>query len=166
VRAAALLAVLGVGIVVVGPRLAGGPLGPLPGGRLHGRLGAGDPPPALAAVERTVALELTPESPYSVTTWIVPHEGRLYVPGDFLTPWKRWPQAVLGDPRVRLRLGGEIYPRRAVRVEEPQLIEALRAAFGAKYALAPDGLAARSEVWFFALGPPGPAVGASGGEGS
>lgn len=54
--------------------------------------------------------------PHSVTTtsWI--HDGELYVPCNECAT-KRWPKNVARDPHVRLRVGDEIYERRAVKVE-------------------------------------------------
>ena len=140
------------------PRLLGGPLGMLPGGRLSGQWG----PPVKAwdfvAAEPTVELETNPEAPRSVTVWSVVWHGDLYVSADFLTPWKRWPHQVLRDPRVVVRVGQQRWRRRAVRVTDEGQIAGLRGAFAEKYALKPDGLAARTEVWFFRLeegdGPP------------
>ena len=57
--------------------------------------------------------------PHSVTTtsWI--HDGDLYVPcNDCAT--KRWPKNVARNPNVRLRVGDEIYERRAVKVERDE----------------------------------------------
>jgi len=130
-----------------------GPVGPLPGGRLSGDA---EPCPvsfAEYADEREVELEVAPERPRSVRIWSVVVGDRLFVPGDFLTPWKRWPHQVVADPRVRLRIAGRLFACRAERVGESGTIEALRRATAAKYALEPDGLAARSEVWWFALVP-------------
>ncbi|MBK7950111.1 MAG: hypothetical protein IPK00_15475 [Deltaproteobacteria bacterium] len=130
-----------------------GPVGPLPGGRLRG---VDQPCPtswAAFADERAVELEVGPASPRSVRIWNVVDDGRLFVPGDFLTPIKRWPQRVVADPRVRIRIAGEVFRCRAQRVDESEAIARLRLAIGRKYDLAPDGWAARSEVWFFELVP-------------
>ena len=85
--------------------------------------------------------------------WSVVVDDRLFVPGDFLTPRKRWPAQVVADPRVRIRIEDQIYRCLARRVTDPATIEALRRATARKYRVAPDGWAARSEVWWFELGP-------------
>ena len=130
-----------------------GPVGPLPGGRLRGE----DAPCAVdwrgRDAEREVELEVSPDAPRSVRIWNVVEDGRLFVPGDFLTPAKRWPHQVMADPRVRLRIAGELFRCEARRVTDPAQIDALRREAARKYALAPDGWAARSEVWWFELLP-------------
>ncbi len=130
-----------------------GPVGPLPGGQLAGPDAACPVDWRALAGEREVELELKPEAPRSVRIWNVVVAGRLFVPGDFLTPIKRWPHQVLADPRVRIRIAGRIFNCEARRVEDPERIEALRAEAARKYALEPDGWAARSEVWWFELVP-------------
>ena len=130
-----------------------GPVGPLPGGRLAGPDAACPSDWRAHAGEGEVELELRPEAPRSVRIWNVVVAGRLFVPGDFLTPIKRWPHQVLADPRVRIRIDGRIFRCEARRVEDPTLIETLRAEAAGKYALEPDGWAARSQVWWFELVP-------------
>jgi hypothetical protein len=88
-----------------------------------------------------------------VTTWSVVWNGELFLPADFLTPWKRWPHQVLEDDRIRLRVGAEIFTCRAERVDDEALIERLRRAAAAKYDLESDGRAARAEVWWFRARP-------------
>jgi hypothetical protein len=130
-----------------------GPVGPIPGGALRGE--AKNCPTAWTAfaTEREVEFEVSPSRPRSVRIWNVVLEGRLYVPGDFLTPIKTWPHRVVADPRVKLRIAGQLFRCRALRVEDAATIEALRREAARKYDLEPDGWAARSEVWWFAIEP-------------
>jgi hypothetical protein len=104
-----------------------------------------------AGIGQTIELEVRPRAPWSITTWAVVYAGDLYVAADFLNPWKRWPYFVLEDPAVEVRAAGRRYHCSAVRIEDPALLAALRRAFAEKYALSPEGLAARSRVWFFRL---------------
>lgn len=68
--------------------------------------------------------------PHSVTTtsWIV--DGDLYVPCNACAT-KRWPKNVARNPDVRLKVDGQIYERRAVRItdeaEQQRVFEALGA---------------------------------------
>lgn len=139
---------------VWGASTSDGPWGPLPGGRLHGA----DEPCAgvawrdYAAVEEW-EVEVRPERPRSVTTWSVVHDDTLFLPADFLTPVKRWPHQVAADPRIRLRAGARIFRCRAVRVFDTALIAVLRIQIAAKYRLASDGVAARTQVWWFRVTP-------------
>jgi hypothetical protein len=157
-RALALLLVLAAGTVGVRfvARLSGGPLGPVPGGRLSGTLAADqDPDWSFTDAIETIAVEVEPAEPMSVTTWVFTLDGDLYVAADFFNPLKRWPHRALADPRVRLRIDGRIYQRRAVLVTDAGLVERLRQAIAAKYDIAPDGIAARIDVWFFRMEPRG-----------
>jgi hypothetical protein len=121
----------------------------LPGGRLRGPSEpcAADFSPFAAA--REVEVEVRPAAPRSVTTWSVVRGGALFLPADFLTPWKRWPYHVLADPRIRVRIGGRIFECRAERAVEPAEVDALRRAAAEKYDVSPTGLASRAEVWWF-----------------
>ncbi len=127
-----------------------GPLGMVPGGAFRA---SGEPcqaaPWAEFADAREVEVEVSPRSPRSVTTWSVVLGEQLFLPADFLTPWKRWPYQVLADSHVRIRVAGRIFDCRATRVEDEALIGRLREAAAAKYGLTADGLAARVEVWWF-----------------
>jgi len=155
-RALALAATLGAAFIAlrVAAHLSGGPLGIVPGGRLAGELASEQNPDwRFTDTVQTIAVEVDPDDPMSVTTWVFTDHGALYVAADFFNPFKRWPHRALANPDVRLRIAGKIYQRRAVRVTDPALIEQLRRAIGVKYDIAPDGIASRVEVWFFRMDP-------------
>ena len=134
--------------------LLDGPWGMVPGGRLEGpSVGCEAARWDEFASTRELELEVRPSRPRSLTTWSVVHDGELFVPADFLTPWKRWPHQVLEDGRIRLRLGGEIYECRAERVADEERIGRLRRAIAEKYALQADGRAATIDVWWFRIRP-------------
>ncbi len=142
-------------LVVVGMQLAcGGPVGPIPGGRLAGEE-VPYPEDGFAGFRDLphVDLELRPGSPRSVRTWVVVLDDKLFVPADFFNPGKRWPEQALADPRVRVRLGDVVVQGRLVRVEGPDLHARLRLETARKYDVAPDSWAARIEVWWFRLEP-------------
>jgi len=152
----AALAAASVGTARVAAYFSGGPLGVVPGGPLSGPLAADqDPDWGFTESIDTIAIEVDPDDPLSVTTWVFTLDGQLYVAADFFNPWKSWPRRVLEDPRVRLRIGDAIYERRAERVVDPALVERLRRAIADKYAIAPDGIASRIDVWFFRMAPRG-----------
>jgi hypothetical protein len=134
--------------------LLDGPWGMLPGGRLAGPSAAcGTVPWEEFASTRELELEVRPSNPRSLTTWSIVHDGELFVPADFLTPWKRWPHQVLDDDRIRLRLGAEIFECRAERVTDETKIAQLRLSIADKYDLQPDGREATIEVWWFRVRP-------------
>jgi hypothetical protein len=134
-----------------------GPVGMFPGRALDAVAapcpGSGSDNWERFANETESELEVRPARPRSVRTWNLVHDGALYIPADFLTPIKRWPYQVIEDPHVRIRIGGETFACRAVRVEQAALIEAIREHAGRKYAIDPDSRAARVEVWWFRLDP-------------
>lgn len=140
------IAVLALALALVG---CGGPLGPIPGGALRGPEVAC--PAAFPGDVEETEIEVRPDDAYSVTTWNVVIDGTLHIPADFLNPLKRWPYYLEADDRVRVRVGSLVYACRAVRVESPERINALRAAAAAKYDLAPDGVAASTEVWWYEI---------------
>jgi hypothetical protein len=64
-----------------------------------------------------------------------------------------WVQNVLADSRVRLKLGDRIYERRAARVTDEAVIDAIVPAVLAKYGLEqPQGNDVPG-VWFFRMDP-------------
>lgn len=159
-RAAAgwgLIAVLALTLASGG---CGGPLGPFAGGRLRGELG----PPlvadwSFASEEKTLALETCPRDARSVQTWFVALESRLYVPTSMIfgteDPAERgWVRCIEEDPRVRIRLGGLIFERRATRVEDPVEYEVARAALEGRYGLDPQARDPERTVWIYRLSAP------------
>jgi hypothetical protein len=106
-------------------RFALGPIGPFPGGKLAGEPAAevGDWGPLLEGVS-TIAVEVSPADPWSVTTSYILRDGRLYVPCRSCAR-KTWPVRVAEDDRVVLRIRGELYPRRALRVTDPAEVRPL-----------------------------------------
>jgi hypothetical protein len=133
-----------------------GPWGMIPGGPFaesEPELACGKLRAIPSAVLTELELEVRAPRPRSITTWSVVVDRSVYVPADFLTPLKRWPHQVLADPRIRVRVGGQIYRCHAERVTQPDRISKLRRAISAKYAIEPDGWASRARVWWFELLP-------------
>lgn len=151
----AAIAVVALG-VALGARYADGPLGPFPGGPMSGeRVTEPVAEWGFAAERDTVELEVNPDAPRSITTWVLGHEGALYIPAG-LASRKTWPGQVMADGRVVLRVAGRLYPRQAVRVTDAARLEALGEVLTRKYQLDPEGNFASAETWFFRLDPPRP----------
>jgi hypothetical protein len=133
-----------------------GPIGPLSGGRLSGDVQTG---PARCADEvSTIQLETNPGEPHSVNAWCVGLGDRLYVPtsmirGPKLPSERDWVRNATADPRVRIRIEGEIYERNAVRVTEAVEYDAAREALEKKYELDPAERDPEREIWIFRLDP-------------
>jgi hypothetical protein len=136
----------------------GGPVGPFAGGELSGE--AATSPLAATLVDQAtqVQLETNPAAPHSVNTWIGAANGVIYVPTSMirgpLSPAERdWVKNVQADARVRLRVDGELYPLRAIRVDDRVEYAAARATLEAKYELGADDMDPAREIWLFRLEP-------------
>jgi hypothetical protein len=110
--------------------LAGGPVGPFPGGSLSGRVAETLPDDwSFANQEDYVGVESRAgRLPYSRSAWFMAYAGRVHLllPSFFGDGLKRRLDA---DPRVRLRVGEVIYAQRAVLVEAPEILAAMVAPF-------------------------------------
>jgi hypothetical protein len=130
-------------------RFLDGPLGPFPGGPLRGVVSAEDPGDwSFAETESTLELEVGGRS---LTVWFTAPGGVLYVAAAEAAR-KSWPAEVAADGRVRIRVAGRLYERRAVRIEDEQLGRAVAESFSSKYEVELDD-AARSRAWLFRLDP-------------
>ena len=92
-----------------------------PGTRLSGELALDQNPDWSFLSERTkiwVETKTWYLIPHSVTTtsWVA--NGEFYVPCGRCDT-KRWPKNVARDPRVRLKVDGQLYERNAVRITDP-----------------------------------------------
>ena len=149
-----ILGIAGLAVCVVfAARFADGPLGPLPGGPMSGERAAEPVTGWGFVVNRdTVELEVNPEAPRSITTWVVGYEGQAYIPSGFGSR-KTWPEQLAADARAVLRVDGTLYEQQAVRVADEGLLEELRGVLIRKYELDPEGNFASPETWFFRLDP-------------
>lgn len=113
------LVALGAGAFVWARFLAGGPVGPIPGGALRGEL-ATEPVSdwSFAASHDYLSLEHRGGTlPWSTRVWFMVHEGRIHLilPSLF---GRGLHDRLLADPHVRIRLDGRLYDQVAVRVDE------------------------------------------------
>jgi hypothetical protein len=160
----AFLALLIVGIagLFVGARFADGPLAIIAGGPFtSGQLITGPEPDwSFAHDLQEVEFQLLdPER--SRTTWIIEHEGKVYIPSGYMTSWwgklwKQWPHEAEKDGRVVLRIGDKLYQRVLVRVSSGPLIAPITAELSRKYAGGADipvEAVTSGELWLFELAP-------------
>lgn len=117
-----LLALLVVAVVAFGVwvrLLAGGPVGPIPGGALSGEPATELPSDWSFANEEDYLLVESGAGwlPHSSRVWFMVHEGRIHVllPSFFVSGLE---SRLAEDPRVRIRLDGRLYDQVAVRVDE------------------------------------------------
>jgi hypothetical protein len=150
---------LALGLLCASLAACGGPLGPIPGGRLRGEVGAADNRDwSFAASEKTAQLETDPDHPHSVNVWFTSIGPSLYVPTSMIfgpkDPTERgWVENVEKSPLVRIRLAGSVYARRAVRVTDRDEYARARAALETKYEQDPEERDLDREVWIFRLDP-------------
>ena len=99
----------------------------------------------------TIAVESRPEDPHSVTTLGIVHDGSLYIPAQSGST-KTWPQYVLANPRVRIKVGDTVYPARAERVVDLPLADVMASA-ARKYPQFADRDPADAppDVWLFRI---------------
>ncbi len=98
----------------------GGPFLVFPGGALSGEVVNEPVADWSFADDRFIELETRPADPYSVQLNYFVRDGKLYIdPAED----RRWHDYIREDPNVRARLGGKVYPLRAVLVGKPGEIE-------------------------------------------
>ncbi len=154
--------VLLIAIALIGARFADGPVAIIAGGPFtSGDLVTGPEPDwSFARDIEEVEFQLV-EPPRSRTTWILEHEGRIYIPCGYMTTtwgkiWKQWPIEALEDGRAILRVGDKLYERELVRIADGPLLAPLVAEISRKYAggaaMGPDAVTS-GYLWLFELAP-------------
>jgi len=156
-----LAAVLGLLLIVTAAaRFSDGPLvmmagGPLVRGELvHER----SPDWQFVTDIDTVEFQLI-DPPRSRTTWIIQHEGKIYIPCGYLNTalgrlWKQWPIEAERDGRAILRVGDKLYERQLVRLKDPAIFEEVAKQIHQKYHVDTFGASVdRDELWIFELAP-------------
>jgi hypothetical protein len=148
-------------LALIGARFADGPVAIIAGGPFtSGELVTGPEPDwSFAHGIQEVEFQLV-DPARSRTTWILEHEGRIYIPSGYMTTtwgklWKQWPIEALDDGRAILRIGDKLYERELVRIEEGPLLAPLTAELSRKYALGAIGPEAVTSgyLWLFELAP-------------
>ena len=135
-----------------------GPLGPIPGGALSGAVAPAPESWDFTANVQTIQLETGPGRPHSVNVWCLGLGARLYVPTSMVMgpvdPLERtWVRNVDADGAVRVRIDGQIYAMRAVRVTDPQELVDVRNRLRTKYELERSTRGRDQTGWIFRLEP-------------
>ncbi|MBV1905503.1 MAG: hypothetical protein KUG75_05445 [Pseudomonadales bacterium] len=155
-----LMTVAGTGVFTVA-YFHDGPIAIIAGGAFKsGELYTG-PIPDWTFVEdiNTVEFQLIdPER--SRTTWIVEHEGRVFIPSGYMNTvmgklWKHWPMEAEKDGRMILRVGGRLYPLQMERLRSGDILVPVLAELSSKYNgqdISLDEIASGS-LWIFELKP-------------
>ena len=145
-------------LVVLIPVLLGtGPCGPISGGRIDGTVVTTVPGDWHFTDDlSTIQVETRPADPLSVTTWCFTDGPQLFVPSHGAAK-KPWVQNVTKEPRVRLRIGEQIYEMQATRITDQAELGRLIPLLRAKYRMARWGMeddpAKSPETWFFRMTP-------------
>lgn len=125
-----------------------GPLGFFAGGELSGTV---VDPPATWQLDEAYAfaeLETRPADPYSINLAYVQMDGRLYIyAGNTRT---NWVEHIEVNPLVRIRIDETIYPVRAVRVTEDDVLNDFAAEWTSRSVFQRDPLQF-DEVWLYRL---------------
>lgn len=109
-----------------------GPLVMIPGGALSGAVKPVPGDWSFTDSVETVQLETRPEDPYSVNVWGVAAGGGFYIASG-RGESAAWAKHIAADPRVRLRVGEDIYELRAVHTTDEAEINAALEAIQKKY---------------------------------
>lgn len=158
--------VLVVVVIVAGvlftARFADGPWGIIAGGEFTTGEAYQGPEPDWSMLKDTATVEFQSLDPArSRTTWIVVHDGRIFIPCGYMTTtwgriWKQWPIEAEKDGRIILRANGNLYERNIVRIKQGPEIGPVLAELGRKYG---DGSAFPMEtvtsdyLWIFEVMP-------------
>jgi len=89
--------------------------------------------------------------PHAVTIYCITYNGSLYLHSDFapglkFPEGKSWTAAIAHNPSIRLKIGNQVFDRKAVAVTDPAESAALYQATHKKY---PDDKTPASNVYFF-----------------
>ncbi|MHC4492707.1 MAG: hypothetical protein ACYTDU_13900 [Planctomycetota bacterium] len=134
-------------------RLTSGPLGPYPGGAFEG-MPSEEPFEEDLVIEpdEEIQLQIPADPPYTITTHAFMIEGALYVGADFVFPFKRWVYVIQEDPNVLVRIGGRLFRRRALRIQDPDESRRILEEVSRQRGVDPDDWL--TDVWFFRMDPP------------
>jgi hypothetical protein len=142
-----------VGAALFALRFADGPTGIVAGGAFESGERYGGPEPDWTFLKDRGEGEFQlVDPPRSRTTWILEHEGRIYIPCGYMKStwgriWKQWPIEAERDGRALLRVDGRIYARQLVRVKDAPALPAIAAELVRKY-LRDPAAASLSEAEF------------------
>lgn len=155
-----LMLAVGAGALLGVARFSDGPLEIIAGGPLTGGELVSGPEPDWSLIREVTTVEFQLlEPPRSRTTWILEHDGRIFIPCGYMNStwgriWKRWPIEAEQDGRAILRVDGKRYSRQLVRVRDPDLASFLVAELNRKYGgKATAETVAAGSLWLFELTP-------------
>ncbi len=144
--------VLAIGLLLFAARFAGGPF-------TSGEQYAG-PEPDWGFVRNRTTVEFQLENPArSRTTWIIEHQGKIYIPCGYMTTtwgkiWKKWPIEAEKDGRAILRVDGKLYSRQLRRIKDGPVVGPIVKLLSEKYNVPASVEAVGSDyLWLFEMAP-------------
>jgi hypothetical protein len=124
----------------------GDPIVILPGGELKGTLAAAPADWSSVADVKTIQVDFRPKDPYSHNIWGVGIGPDLYIATG--AKGTRWTPFIAEDPNVRVRVGGELFDLKAVRVTDAAERARVAEAYTKKYEVkADDNWVARGMIF-------------------
>jgi hypothetical protein len=152
--------ILCIGGVLIAARFADGPWEIIAGGPFTSGESYSGPEPDWSFVRELPTVEFQLIDPArSRTTWVLEHEGRIYIPCGYMTTtwgriWKQWPIEAEKDGRAILRVDGKLYDRQLVRIKSGPVIEPVTQELRRKYNARPTVESVTSDyLWIFELAP-------------
>lgn len=134
------------GVSLVG---CGGPAFVMPGGPLSGAIKPVPRDFTFADSAGTIQLETNPTAPYSVNISCAVIAGTLYInAGDTRTSWVA---NIEDDPRVRVRISGDLYELQADRLTDPVVLDQFAEAWTRKHGWWARDPRKLDEVWIYRL---------------
>ncbi len=131
--------IVAIALFLFGMRFADGPYGVVAGGEFTSGERYLGPEPDWSFVKDRGEVEFPLLDPArSRTTWIVEHEGRIYIPCGYMNStwgrlWKQWPIEAEKDGRAVLRIDGVLYDRQLARIKGGDQLPFLLSELGRKY---------------------------------
>ncbi len=148
-------------LVSIGSRFTDGPTAVLAGGSFSsGEAATEEPDWSFVKDYITVEFQLL-DPARSRTTWIVEHEGRIFIPCGYMDTtlgrmWKQWPIQAEQDGRAILRVDGKLYNRQLVRIKDDPAMPVILSELGRKYmggGSAPREMVDSDSLWIFEMVP-------------
>ena len=154
-RTAGLMAVAAIVLLAAAYPFRADPIAMLPGKQFSGEEKAYPADWAFAQESLTLKIETNPDDPHSVTTLHFIIDDKLHIPAQN-GHTKEWASIVVADPRVRIKIGDDIFPAQATLVSKdagemirPLAVERFRQA-GREF---PEELL--PDMWLFEISPRG-----------
>lgn len=159
-----LLIIVAIALLIFGMRFADGPMEIIAGGPFTSGQKYSGTEPDWSFVRDRSTVEFQLEDPArSRVTWIVEHEGKIYIPCGYMNStvgklWKHWPFQAEKNGNAILRIDGMLYDRQLVRIKSGPEVAPVGKLLAEKYNLpfTPEGWMQSindNDTWLFEMTP-------------